>query len=107
MIEQVKSLFKGNRELILGFNTFLPKVSFAHSNSRAAHALNVTERGPFSWSLARHPALPDVWLRIAFHCLLLQGFEIQMPLEEEEQVREAWNKLAQLQLLLVAARGMA
>ena len=29
VIEQVKSLFKGNRELILGFNTFLPKVSLA------------------------------------------------------------------------------
>ncbi len=26
VIERVKSLFRGNRELILGFNTFLPKV---------------------------------------------------------------------------------
>ncbi len=26
VIEKVKSLFKGHRELILGFNTFLPKV---------------------------------------------------------------------------------
>ena len=26
VIEQVKSLFRGHRELILGFNTFLPKV---------------------------------------------------------------------------------
>ena len=57
--------------------------------------------------LARHPILPDVWLRLALHCLLLQGFEIQMPLEEEEQVREAWNKLAQLHLLLVAAQDVA
>ena len=27
VIERVKSLFRGNRELILGFNTFLPKVA--------------------------------------------------------------------------------
>lgn len=26
VIREVKSLFKGHRELILGFNTFLPKV---------------------------------------------------------------------------------
>ena len=26
VIDQVKSLFRGHKELILGFNTFLPKV---------------------------------------------------------------------------------
>lgn len=35
VIERVKSLFRGNRELILGFNTFLPKVPVcSHSGSR-------------------------------------------------------------------------
>ncbi|EFJ52117.1 hypothetical protein VOLCADRAFT_56211 [Volvox carteri f. nagariensis] len=41
VIHKVKQLFKGHRELILGFNTFLPRVRSSHATSLAASLLTV------------------------------------------------------------------
>lgn len=68
VIEQVKSLFRGHRELILGFNTFLPKVG------------SLTSKFELYLRDARHAAHAEHF------CLDLQGFEIHLPLEEDEQV---------------------
>ena len=71
VIERVKSLFAGHRELILGFNTFLPKVSPAWpprccSSLTGCHcSVSGTARGSRLTSR---------------YC---QGFEITMPPEEE------------------------
>jgi hypothetical protein len=59
VIQRVKELFKGHKELVLGFNTFLPKVcSCCHQTADPAT----------NWRLA------DCWL----FCLCLQGYEIQL-----------------------------
>ena len=75
VIERVKSLFVGNRELILGFNTFLPKAR----PQRLEHTLCSSQ--PLAAT-----AEPDL-LNLA-DC---QGFEITLPEEPtpppEPQVR--------------------
>ncbi|KIY93141.1 paired amphipathic helix protein Sin3a [Monoraphidium neglectum] len=65
VIQRVKDLFRGNKELILGFNTFLPKL-------RAA-------RRPAEY-LAVRCGRPCAALRS-------QGFEIQVHEVEDDEVR--------------------
>ncbi len=59
MIDKVKQLFKGHDELILGFNTFLPKVKQANSGKQQAARLWC--RRPFCRALTLLPSLawPD------------------------------------------------
>ena len=78
MIERVKELFAGHRELILGFNTFLPKVWFATS---CAHTC------PCMQQLNQVSTAP------------LQGYEITLP-PEEPQVPTMFLMHVELQRLL-------
>ena len=76
VIQQVRVLFRGHRDLILGFNTFLPRVRvlphrLARHNQRAAtstpqHACHA------AWGVVAHALL----------CLPLQGYEIQLQAED-------------------------
>ena len=69
VIRRVKTLFRGHKELILGFNTFLPQVSLWRSAGRVF----------LYWLLASGV--------FTFDCSRLQGYEITMDdVEEDEKV---------------------
>jgi len=81
----VKLLFRGHRELILGFNTFLPKVRALCAFGLSSRTLSQPAfacpcRG---LPLVLRSATPSLCPAAAFVCRL-QGYEIQLTEEEME-----------------------
>ena len=97
----MKDLFHGDRELILGFNTFLPKVRQRERGRRAGAGPRGGEREsrggrrragvtPGPPPLARSTRRLDphfFFFSLSFP--FSQGYEIQMPLEEEAAPKQA------------------